>query len=263
MLARAVARKKRGDASAHRYNEDKDDGEEDDGEKVVDDVDGDEGNDGKKKSRSVCSVRLGNTDLGKIVNGFPGDPIELRPFDFIFQKQTILNTWRAVGFIPMTANAVNDPKVWYELGDGGAPQAAQERLEALVQEYNASGDKLAAMGFNAELLDLEPTRVVDDTIPENEEARIDAIVKSGAINKAGTLFRCGISVANSREVLTAFKRIKANDVQAKEAKDHKAKDQQDFIQWMGLKEFAMSYADDQKVDARVIQYLRRRQLWLL
>ena len=56
---------------------------------------------------------------------------------------------------------------------------------------------------------------------------------------------------------------KANDVQAKEAKDHKAKDQQDFIQWMGLKEFAMWYADDQKVDARVIQYLRRRQLWLL
>ena len=36
--------------------------------------------------KSVCSVGLGNLDLGHITNGFPGDPIEKRPFDFSFRR---------------------------------------------------------------------------------------------------------------------------------------------------------------------------------
>ena len=33
---------------------------------------------------SVCNVTLGNLDLGIIVNGFRGDPIDRCPFDKVF-----------------------------------------------------------------------------------------------------------------------------------------------------------------------------------
>ena len=60
-----------------------------------------------------------------IVNGFPKNPIELCPFNHCFTKEKIIQNWIAVGFLPMTGNATNDPKVAYELGPGDAPDDAQ------------------------------------------------------------------------------------------------------------------------------------------
>ena len=57
---------------------------------------------------SVCSVNITNRDLGAIVNGYPGDPLDLRPFDKCFSIVKILNTWIVVGFMPMTGNAILD-----------------------------------------------------------------------------------------------------------------------------------------------------------
>ena len=34
-----------------------------------------------KAGRSVCIVNTTNRDLGPIVNGYPGDPVDMRPFD--------------------------------------------------------------------------------------------------------------------------------------------------------------------------------------
>ena len=45
------------------------------------------------------------------------------------------------------------------------------------------------MEFNVDLLDLEPTQVVNHPLPENEEAAIQALLENGGINKAGSLFR--------------------------------------------------------------------------
>ena len=38
-------------------------------------------------NNSVCSVGLGNLDLGNMVNGYPGNPVELRHFDHVFQTE--------------------------------------------------------------------------------------------------------------------------------------------------------------------------------
>jgi len=54
-------------------------------------IDDDEGGRGKKKRRSACNVSLGNRDLSNIVNGFPGDDISNRPFDYTFTKANIIN----------------------------------------------------------------------------------------------------------------------------------------------------------------------------
>ena len=62
-------------------------------------IDSDDDEDGAialQVSRSVCNVSLTYKDLSGIVNGYPGDPIELCTFDYCFSKEKIWDTWRAV-----------------------------------------------------------------------------------------------------------------------------------------------------------------------
>ena len=59
---------------------------------IVDDDDGEGGGAGTNKSkktkmkgqRSLCIVSFSNYDLGHLVNGWPDNSIEDRPFDFHF-----------------------------------------------------------------------------------------------------------------------------------------------------------------------------------
>ena len=127
--------------------------------------------------------------------------------------------WIAVGFLPMTANAVNDPKVRYELGEGGAPEAEQKRIAGLVEDDHQSRDELAELGFNADILDLQPKVAKNHSIPADKEAVIKALMKKGGANKAGRLFRVGISVANCRAVLETLRRTKEQAEKVKEQKE--------------------------------------------
>ncbi len=54
--------------------------------------------------------------------------MELRPFDYHYTKEEIIESWLAVGFLPMTGKAAEDPKVRHELGEGGAPPTAARCL---------------------------------------------------------------------------------------------------------------------------------------
>ena len=106
----------------------------------------------------------------------------------------------------MMANAVNNPKVWYELGEGGAPGGEKERLESLVGDYRKSSEEMIELGFNGELLlDLQPVEVVTRALPANDEAAIKLIVDNGLMNMACSLFWAGISVANCSILLQAYK----------------------------------------------------------
>ena len=211
-------------------------------DEIVDD------DDSKKRGNSFCNVSIGNRDLANIVNGYPGDAIELRPFDYCFQKDMIIDTWKAVGFIPMTANAVNDPKVRYQLGEGGAPDREKDQLDSLVNDYRKQGEDLSMLGFNGELLDLEPVPVETQVLPENDEAAITEILANGCINKAGSLFQAGISIANCSIVLEALKRKKLQENALREKKVTEKKSSNDVTQWLGLVEFAKWYSAGQKVD---------------
>ena len=200
--------------------------------------------------KSACNVTLGNRDLGHMVNGYKGDMIEKRPFDYCFQREHIIQTWKKVGFIPMTANAVNDPKVRHELGEGGAPAAEQERLAALVVDYGAKADGLTAAGFNGELLDLEPRQVLDATIvPESEEEAAQKIVAENGMTKAGRLYKAGTIVANSRVVLRAHEIVLEQLQAAKDKKEFERKENGDWVLWVGLKSYMKWVADGKSVDA--------------
>ena len=170
---------------------------------------------------SVCSVTLNCYDLAAIVNGFPHDPIEKRPFDYCFQKDKIKETWRKVGFLPMTRNAVNDERVRYEMGDGGAPPEIAQRMELLVEDYHEHRRTLQRLGFNGNIFDVEIPVVkrAEKEITVDEEKQIEMIIQKKAIAKSGKLFKMGIHIANCKVVLEAQKRIKVLEDQAKRKKE--------------------------------------------
>ena len=183
----------------------------------------------QRKKGSICNVNITNFDLSHIVNGFPNDPIELRPFDNCFTKDKIIQNWIAVGFLPMTGNAANDPKVAYELGPGGAPDDAQARIESLVEDYGERSNELTGLGFNGDIFDLAPRRVQEIDLPANEEAAINLLIKNKGMNKAGSLYKAGVIMANSRVVLEAARRSalltekeKENAAQKREDKERQS-----------------------------------------
>ncbi len=101
----------------------------------------------KTRGRSVCNVIFSNLDLGHLVNGWPGDPVKLCPFDFNFTVEKIKKSWLAVGFLPMTGAAAFHPKLRHELGEGGAPEEAAKRLQLLRADYQWQAGILIMLGY--------------------------------------------------------------------------------------------------------------------
>jgi hypothetical protein len=183
----------------------------------IDDDDDEGGCAGKKKSkktkpktkgrRSLCNVSFSNYDLGHLVNGWPDDPIEDRPFDFHFSKKSIIRSHIAVGFMPMTGRAAKDPKVRFEFGPDGAPPADAARMDLLRAEYKEAGEAVTKLGYHGDMLDVVPREAEAAEIPSDEEAQIEHIVRNKLINKPGGLFRTGLIVANCRVVMESSKQV--------------------------------------------------------
>jgi hypothetical protein len=73
----------------------------------------------------------------------------------------------------MNRNVINDPKVGFELGEGGAPTHITGRIRILVEVYNATRLLLSTVGFNL----LDKSRKVEETkLPEDEEEKIRYII---------------------------------------------------------------------------------------
>ena len=101
----------------------------------------------------------------------------------------------------MMGKAALDRKVRHKLGAGGTPQESLVQMEELVKDYAQSGKKFMEMGYNGEILDLQPRIVIDYICPPTEEAQIEHIVKNKLVSSAGGLFKAGILIANSQVVL--------------------------------------------------------------
>ncbi len=61
--------------------------------------------------------------------------------------------WLAVGFMLMTGNTVNDPKVRYKLGEGDAPQDVV--MTALHKAYKKMGAALMGISLNGAMFNIE------------------------------------------------------------------------------------------------------------
>jgi hypothetical protein len=138
------------------------------------------------------------------INGWPDDPVLLQPFDCHFNAKRIIKTWIVVGFMPMTGNAANGPKVRYTLGEGGAPPEASDWF-ALHAEYKRAGDALMGIGLNGAMLDIELPKAKPAPVFVNDETRINHIIGNHLINKTGDLYKTGLIVVNCRVVVEAAK----------------------------------------------------------
>ena len=205
--------------------------------------------DGKQKRRSVCNVSFSNLNLANLVNGWPEDPIELRPFDFHFTAEGIIKSWISVGFLPMTGNAVNDPKVRHELGDGGAPPEAAIRMKALSVEYRKTARVLTGMGFNGAVLDVKLPKAKKAVVYEDNEARIQHMIDNRCMNKAGGLFKTGLIVANCLAVNECNRRVAYMDMQKSEAAATKKADQTVETFNMAKKSYVEWVKQGRKADA--------------
>ncbi len=156
---------------------------------------------------STCNVKIDNNDLSAIVNGFPDDPIELRPFDKIFNSTNIWKWWCKVGFITMNQNALYDDKVRQQLGgEKAAVGDYGKRLKILAQDYEMAANEVTEMGFNGEILDLEMEVVQPQQNIDNEDELVNKLVAENAVTSTGRLYRLGIQIANSKIVTKAARR---------------------------------------------------------
>lgn len=185
--------------------------------------------------QNVCNVSITNRDLSFIVNGLPNDPIEKKPFSNTFTRSNIWSWWNKVGFIPMNRNAVNDPKVRYERGEGGAPEQESKMIELLVEDYAKCAADLAGMGFNEDILDLEAATVEPKNYltAENEEELVDKIIASKAIGKAGGMFKTGMLIANAPIIVMAEKKMAALEKAGMEEKEKNATHAEKKKTWDG------------------------------
>ena len=140
--------------------------------------------------------------------------------------------------MPMTRQALKDPKVRHELGEGGAPEEQSERLELLVEEYRQCAATLDKLGFHGKLLDIEVPVAKKFSIPESKEAQIDAIVANkGTIHRAGMLYRVGECVANSHVICEAHKRIEKKEQEDMMKKKNEKKAELDKKDWLAIGRF--------------------------
>ena len=92
-------------------------------------------------------------------------------------------------------------------------------MEWLVQDYAEGSQRLTDMGYNGFVFDVEMPRVKECVLPEGTEERIQALMDSGNINRAGTLYKCGTTVINGYELLEAQRRMEVKKVTDKEEKE--------------------------------------------
>ena len=108
------------------------------------------------------------------------------------------------------------------MGEGGAPEEASVHLKLLKDEYKRAAAKVSVLGYNGEVLDLEPARTDERHLPEGEDTQVKVLVEAKKrINKAGTLFKCGTNMINGRVMLKAKKLIDEEAKKHKKAKEEK------------------------------------------
>ena len=183
--------------------------------------------------------------------------MELCPFDFCFTKEKIIKTWINVGFLPMTGNAALDSKVRHELGEGGAPAESTNNIEKLVDDYANIGRQLTQLGYNGEVLDLEPPVAKNAALLADEDAEVDYIVKNRLINKAGGLFKAGLQIANCRAVIRAAKRIAEEDKLKALEVEQKKKVRRETLQSEAKMAFGRWKADGCKINEDGSPQLKR------
>ena len=115
----------------------------------------------------TTTLGLTKDDLGRIVNGKEGDPLEKRPFEYAFAKPKVLGAWEKVGAVPLTREGLKHPKVRHEAveGDLGASeiQEVEKTHRANLEAVGRAGlDKTVRLGPLVSSILKKPRTVAPD-----------------------------------------------------------------------------------------------------
>ena len=110
-------------------------------------------------AQKLPKVELTNADLPRVVNGRPGDPVEMRAFSRAFAPEKVRSANLKVGAVPLTRAALKNPKVRVEIEVGDdAPTAAQRVADehakklAAARELGLNTDTMSAKANTADCL---------------------------------------------------------------------------------------------------------------
>ena len=141
----------------------------------------------------VMNIGLGNLDLGNMINGNPGDPIEL--YDYCFLRPSILNWWRKRSILS-------------SIGEGGALEEDGKRLALLEEAYSEGTKGLKSMDYNGiKTFDIELLIAKAKFSLTNEE-KVKKLMKTGTL-KTGGKIAAGETMINGDIALEAWRRMKA------------------------------------------------------
>ena len=135
------------------------------------------------KAADLPKIELTNADLPRIVNGRPGDPIELRPFSYAFSRKKVHGANAKVGAVPLTRAALLNPKVRKELLVQDTPQGAVAEINSAHKQNLAQARALA---LNTDVMEMELPRRFDVVAPPTDEEEIIRKLKETGCTQAST-----------------------------------------------------------------------------
>ncbi len=146
----------------------------------------------------MCNVKIDNSTLSVIVNGYPGDLIELCPFDSIFTHNNIWKWWCKVDFIPMNCNSLRDEKVCQQLGGPSVAVGDHGRnIKLLVKDYKWIAEEVTNLGFKGEMLNIEIKVAKPQQLLNDMEKLVEKIMEDNAMTSTVQLFKLWVQVANT------------------------------------------------------------------
>ena len=148
-------------------------------------------------------MKLDFCDLGRSIVGRPEDPIELRPFEFAFSKERIINSCAKLGLSPVhLKTALAHKRVRDDSTDGSRAQfevSVRERHTAALASLSQAGISPAAL-----VVEAPPPAVTAPTFamlasPSKAEAKWKALKNAGT--SAGAIFHSvGAKAFNAPEI---------------------------------------------------------------
>ena len=148
-------------------------------------------------------VNLTNCDIGRIVCGREGDPIEECAFQRSFTKEKVLSSFAKVGAAPLTRAGLEQKKVRHETTEGDPGAGA---LVALETQHAANLTALAQQGANASVFRASLPRRELIERPTGEAAQFAALVESGVTHT--TVWHTMGAAAHNCDTIVAAEAVK-------------------------------------------------------
>jgi hypothetical protein len=177
------------------------------------------------ESSSAIKVRLDFCDLGRIINGQPSDPVELRPFESAFQPEKIQASTKKLGLAPIDLRlAMQHPRVRDDSDDA----ARGAEVTRLIEQNASTLAMVSQQGIDVVPLQVpiivkaSPVSLVAG--PSTAEERWKAVKEASGCAGAHWV-AVGARAFNAPDVTgPAAERVAEKAVEAKDKKEQKDSD---------------------------------------